>query len=674
MEYLLLLLVIFPIFGGLINFFISKKFNKAREIIAIAISIIELVMMVVVLIVNPLSLNVIGLSFKADGFRAIYGLIATFMWMCTVLFSKEYMKHYENKDRYYLFYLLTLGATVGVFVSNDLWTTFMFFEMMSLTSFVLVIHDEKKETIKAALTYLVVAIISGMILLMGMFLLNGEVHTLNFDEIFIACQNGISTKTFIAGILMLIGFGAKAGMFPLHIWLPKAHPVAPAPASALLSGILTKSGVFGIIVIVVNIFNSNKTFAIILLVLAMITMLLGAILAVFSINFKRTLACSSMSQIGFILTGLAMMIFLNVHNGIAYQGSFLHMVNHSLIKLSLFMIAGVIYMNIHKLNLNEIRGYGRKKHLLKVCFALAALGIMGIPMFNGYISKTLIHESMVEYIHMISGLEATLFKIAEYAFLFAGGLTIAYMIKLFVCVFVEKNEDEKVQEQYDNNKKYMGLLSTIVIVVSSFILPFLGFIPTLTSDKLSSIAYEFFKVDSHLHFADYFIWANLKGAVISLVIGLAVYFGLIRTLFMKKNENGNKQYVDLWPSVLDLETLVYRPVIFAYKKKGVLNVFSYIVIFIVRAISEFLDGIIYFVRRFILNQYKYEFDGSPLTFKIGRWIDKKRNQGKPVMSYRLLEKRLLLKDINDTLNATFSFDFLMACIGVVTILLIMLIK
>ena len=217
-------------------------------------------------------------------------------------------------------------------------------------------------------------------------------------------------------------------------------------------------------------------------------MLLGAILAVFSINFKRTLACSSMSQIGFILTGLAMLIFLGHHNGIAYQGSFLHMVNHSLIKLSLFMIAGVIYMNIHKLNLNDIRGYGRKKHLLKVCFALAALGIMGIPMFNGYISKTLIHESMVEYIHMISGLEATLFKIAEYAFLFAGGLTIAYMIKLFVCVFIEKNEDEKVQEQYDNNKKYMGVLSSIVIVLASVILPFLGFIPTLTSDKLSAFA------------------------------------------------------------------------------------------------------------------------------------------------------------------------------------------
>ena len=118
--------------------------------------------------------------------------------------------------------------------------------------------------------------------------------------------------------------------------------------------ILTKTGVFGIIVLVVYIFPSVQSFAVVLLILALITMLLGAVLAVFSINFKRTLACSSMSQIGFILTGLAMMIFLNVHNGIAYQGSFLHMVNHSLIKLSLFMIAGVIYMNIHKLNLNEI--------------------------------------------------------------------------------------------------------------------------------------------------------------------------------------------------------------------------------------------------------------------------------------------------------------------------------
>ena len=128
---ILLILVFFPILGGLINFIIGKKCEKAREINAIIISIIELALMVYVTIVSPISNSFIGLEFKADGFRSVHALIASFMWMCTGVFSKEYMHHYQNKDRYYLFYLLTLGATVGVFLSNTLWTTFMFFEMMS---------------------------------------------------------------------------------------------------------------------------------------------------------------------------------------------------------------------------------------------------------------------------------------------------------------------------------------------------------------------------------------------------------------------------------------------------------------------------------------------------------------------------------------------------------------
>ena len=188
-SFVLVLLVFFPIIMGLANYFVSQKYPKVREIIAISTSIIELVLMAYVVCVYPLTNEFLGMSFKADGFRSIYAFIACFTWMCTIIFSKEYMHHYANKDRYYLFYLLTLGATVGVFLSDNLWTTFMFFEMMSLTSFVLVIHDEKKETFKAALTYLAVAIISGMILLMGMFILNVELKTLNFDEIANLCKD-----------------------------------------------------------------------------------------------------------------------------------------------------------------------------------------------------------------------------------------------------------------------------------------------------------------------------------------------------------------------------------------------------------------------------------------------------------------------------------------------------
>ena len=183
----------------------------------------------------------------------------------------------------------------------------------------------------------------------------------------------------------------------LHIWLPKAHPVAPAPASALLSGILTKSGIFGVIVVSVNIFRASTAWGNLILVLGLITMLGGAVLAVFSVNLKRTLACSSMSQIGFILTGIAMGCLLGEENALAARGALLYMVNHSLFKLILFMAAGVVYMNLHKLNLNDVRGFGRKKPILHFAFLMGAVGLMGVPGFSGYVSKTLIHEGIVEY-------------------------------------------------------------------------------------------------------------------------------------------------------------------------------------------------------------------------------------------------------------------------------------
>lgn len=662
----LLILVFLPILMGLVAYFVGKKNESVRDIIAIVTSIVEVLLMVYVVIKYPITNTLIGMEFKADGFRSIFALIATFIWMCTIIFSKEYMHHYEKKNRYYLFYLITLGATVGVFLSSSLWTTFMFFEMMSLTSFVLVIHDERKESLSAGNTYLSIAIISGMILLMGMFILQVELKTLRFDEIYALCKDGINPKVYAAGICLLLGFGAKAGMFPLHTWLPKSYQVAPAPATALLSGILSKAGVFGIIIVVNYIFPSVKSFAIILLILALITMLLGAVLAVFSINFKRTLACSSMSQIGFILTGLSMMIFLQSHNAIAFEGSFLHMVNHSLIKLSLFMIAGVIYMNIHKLNLNEIKGFGRNKHFIKICFAIAMLGIMGIPLFNGYISKTLIHEAIVEYSHLLTGSELFWIKAAEYVFLFSGGLTIAYMLKIFICVFFEKNNDENLQKEYDSKKKHMKWYSYLVIGLASFILPFLGFLPSLTSNNLATLVADFFNVDAHhLHFPDYFAWVNLKGAVISLAIGLFVYFVIIRLLLVKKNENGKKEYIERFTSLgLTIDKF----------KKALIRGVVLAILFIFRSICDFVDVMIYLTRKFILREYKYEFNGSPLFYKLGEYIDRIKKTDDHYFALKFNERHLIIKDVRDTLNATFAFDFLMACIGVVVVLILVIFR
>ena len=261
-----------------------------------------------------------GLHFQLDGFRLVYLAVAVLMWGASGVFSLEYMAHYKNKKRYYVFFWATFFATAGVFLSADFYTTFLFFEIMSFTSYVWVAFDERKESLRAAETYLAVAVIGGMVMLMGLFLLYDLCGTLAFDELGKAAgeilagngreaigENGCALgsellQLYVAGGLLLFGFGAKAGCFPLHIWLPKAHPVAPAPASALLSGILTKAGIFGIIIVSCIMFGRDGRWGILIACLGLVTMLLGAVLALFSVNLKRTLACSSVSQIGFILT------------------------------------------------------------------------------------------------------------------------------------------------------------------------------------------------------------------------------------------------------------------------------------------------------------------------------------------------------------------------------------
>ena len=315
-----------------------------------------------------------GLHMQLDGFRLLYCLIATFMWIVSTVFSLEYMAHYKNKGRYYFFLILTYFATVGVFLSVDFYTTFIFFEVMSLASYVWVAQDEKPASLRAAGTYLAVAVIGGLVMLMGIFLLYDMMGTVRFDELIGLSKNSgllsasgyqaADKRLWAAAICLLFGFGAKAGAFPMHIWLPKAHPVAPAPASALLSGILTKAGVFGVLILTSYIFLGDASWGAMILIIAVCTMLLGAVLALFSTDLKRTLACSSVSQIGFILTGVGMSGLLGEENALALRGALLHMVNHSLLKLVLFSAAGVVFMNIHSLNLNDVRGFGRKKQPL----------------------------------------------------------------------------------------------------------------------------------------------------------------------------------------------------------------------------------------------------------------------------------------------------------------------
>lgn len=688
---LIYLMVFMPMVGALVSYIVGRKNKTVRDYVVAGITILEFVFAVLLVaadvghegtLVYVPEVCGMGLTFTVDGFRVLYAAIACFMWMCTIVFSKEYFAHYRNRNRYYLFQLLTLGATAGIFLSADLYTTFIFFEVMSISSYVWVAHDETAPSMRAAATYLAVAVIGGLTLLMGLFLLYTQTGTLLIGDLYEACQG---KNVYPACLCMLVGFGAKAGAFPLQIWLPKAHPVAPAPASALLSGILTKTGIFGVLVISCQILLHDVAWGAFILVIGLITMFLGALLAVFSIDFKRTLACSSVSQIGFILVGVGMQGLLGAHNEIAIRGTVLHMINHSLFKLVLFMAAGVIYMNIHKLDLNDIRGFGRKKPLLKFIYLMGALGIGGVPLWSGYISKTLLHESMVEYIHELEGghmlhsiFSLSTMQMYEWIFLISGGMTIAYMMKLYVAVFVEKNTNAMVQAKYDGMKKYLSPASAVVLALCAVVFPIMGVLPYNTMDVMADMSEGFMGWNHAGHSVDYFTWVNLKGSLISMIIGVVLYFGVIRTLLMKKKADGSLDYVNRWWKYFDLEDYVYRPVLLVFLPK--------VLAAVCLVIDRFVDGVVVVLRKTIYKDsliHKEMDEGNSVTYAFGSLFNKGeavfnktmwRSHPKEVdFRHFFALKYVSFKENVGFIGRSLSYGLILFCLGLCAVLIYLLV-
>lgn len=713
MNGLIYTLVFMPIVCAFLSYILGRKTKTGRNIFFCIVASLEFVLALVLFILgkgsDAISVTIpgicgMGLNFTAGGFRSIYALIACFMWMITALYSPEYFAHYRNRNRYYLFQLLTLGATVAIFLSADLYTTFVFFEIMSLASYVWVAQDEKAESMKAASTYIAVAVIGGLVMLMGLFLLYNQAGTLVVEELRAACEG---KKLYAAAICMFVGFAAKAGAYPIHIWLPKAHPVAPAPASALLSGILTKTGIYGIIVITCRVLMHDEAWGAFILIVGVITMFLGALLALFSVNFKRTLACSSVSQIGFILVGVGMVALLGEDNFLAVQGTFLHMVNHSLFKLVLFLVAAGIYMNTHKLELNDIRGFGRGKIGLMLSYLLGALGIGGIPFFSGYVSKTLLHESIVEYIHALNeGHVSAIFtaggmKAIEWIFLISGGITLAYMTKLFVAVFIEKNNDEAVQAKYGAKKPCMKKVGAIALIAAAVIIPVMGVMPHAVMGNLANMAHGFFDELHHGHEVHFFAFANLKGALISIAIGAVLYFVVVRKWMLKKQPDGSTVYVDRWPKFIDLEERIYRPVIekllpyILGKICSVLDKVGDAVAYVLKAVGAAIAGVFNMLPDaviLLLRKTFYRDSGDPVeleegnmfTHIVGTFLNKveelfnktiwKKNKHSVDLEHRFVLKYTYFKENASVIGRSLSYGLVIFCIGLCVTLIYLLVS
>ncbi len=681
MNILTSLCVFFPVLAAIVAYPLNKKRKKICDAVVIISTLAVLVSAgIMAFIGGENTVSILSMNFQQSGFQCVYAVVTAFMWFCAALLSPQYFKGHHNIGRYCFFFLLTLGATMGVFLSADLITTFIFFEIMSFASYMWVVHEQDKEAMAAGKTYLTIAVLGGMVLLMGLFLLYSITGTLVISELYDAVvKAGSSTKLYVAVFCMLFGFGAKAGLFPMHIWLPKAHPVAPAPASALLSGVLTKSGIFGMLIITANIMRGDKLWSYTILILGTITMVLGAVIAVFSTNLKRTLACSSLSQIGFITVGVSMLCLLGEENALAANGTVLYMLNHSIVKLALFLCAGAIYAGAHTLDINKLKGYGRNKPEILVPFLFGACSLAGIPGFAGYLSKTLVHEAIVEYAHH-GGIFITAI---EWLFLFSGGLTVAYVLKLFVTIFVQKPTDETPVAHGKTS-----LLSALSLILSSVMLLVVGVLPHALAEKISGVMLPF--VDGHEghHQVEYFSLVNLKGIFISLGIGIAVYL-LVISKGLMRNENGKRVHYNPLADKFSLENNIYLPLsnavitvtgaicsFFDKLPEALINAGMIILTVILRACCDITDIILLVLDRTVFKMAKEPAEPHErrYAYAVGSIYGRLTRKGKEVQAERFVRASETIDKTTTRLSKNFSFALFMTCLGITIILLFLILK
>jgi len=325
----------------------------------------------------------LGLSFRVDVLSFFLAMLSSAVWFLATVYSLEYMRDEHGHTRYYSFFILTLSGSVGTFLAGDLFTLFLFFEFMSLPAYVLIVHEETPAAMRAGLKYLFMTIAGSLAFFFGLvatFELGG---TVSLDRVGVITQT--TPLALFAFIAFVAAFGMKAGMVPLHVWLSDAHPVAPSPASALLSGIMLKTGAYGLLRVIYNIYGTEyfrqTGWASGLLFAAAVTIILGSAVAITQNDIKRRLAYSSIGQMGYILLGMALLTER------ALIGDIYHIFAHAIMKSCLFMCAGAIIKRTGKRDIREFGGIGQKMPVTMACFTVAALTMIGVPPLNGFISK-----------------------------------------------------------------------------------------------------------------------------------------------------------------------------------------------------------------------------------------------------------------------------------------------
>jgi len=493
--------------------FVKERFNRAQQLrlIMVIIFIVAIVMacLLGLMLFEILKGNTIhsaflpqmapfGLRLQVDGLSIVMALVGFLLWLAVSIYSISYIK--INLVSYYSLLLIVLGAVQGTVLAKDLISFYVFLEMAAVATYFLIIHKRSVDILQAGYKYILMTLIGAFLILLSIILV--YVDTGSYEVIMVTKSGGI-----IAPVLFLLGCFVKAGAVPLHIWLPDAHPAAPSPVSAFLSGMMIKIGAYGIIRFIFPILNFDlpatnfgEILSSLIMSIGVASMLIGVLLALLQTDVKRLLAYHSISQMGYILLGIG----LGTKLGLA--GGLYHLVNHTMFKGLLFLCMGAVIYSTGTRKLDNLGGLWKRMPITTSTCIIAALAISGIPPFNGFASKTVLAEAVANYNFVL-----------KFVMMVTAALTFASFLKLISYTFFGELKKQLI------TVKEAPLLMQLPMIVLAILCVLLGINAQFVLDRFIVFAMTGLVQPRSILKIEFWTQGTVLDALFIIILGFIAY-------------------------------------------------------------------------------------------------------------------------------------------------------
>ncbi len=434
-------------------------------------------------VTNTLKTNGIfnDINFVIDSLSAFFIIIILIIGFLALIYSKGYLKPYIEKGKsivsHYIFFTGLIFSMLGVVTCQNALAFLIIWEIMSLSSFFLVIFEnEKKEVLNAGVKYLIFMHISVLFLIIPFIMLSIKTGSYDFSTFTHVLKDNTAFYNTIF-MLFFVGFGIKAGFVPFHNWLPGAHPVAPSHISAIMSGVMIKTGIYGILRILSLAGCVTKFIAYFILIISIISALYGILYAVSQSDIKKMLAYSSIENIGIIGIGLGTGMLGSVHNQpvvalLGFTGAIFHILNHSIFKNLLFFGAGAVYLKTHTKNMELMGGLIKKMPKTGALFLIGSLAICALPPFNGFIGEFLIYFGILKGLSINSFFNFLALIFALSGLAFVGTIALLCFTKAFSITFLGHSRSEQAEHVNNDVSKVMiipmGILACFALLIGLF--------------------------------------------------------------------------------------------------------------------------------------------------------------------------------------------------------------